>query len=189
MSDLESASVVSWLGASYLIATALVQPLCGQFSDIYTRKACLLAGSIAFLLGNATCGISESLTFLVIGRTLSGVGGGMLTIMPTIILTDVTQHEKRGLWQGINNIVFGFGHGSGGVFGGLVAHYWSWRGAFMSLSVPTLLIMLGAALIPEPVRRYEHITTIASVTEEPSATGDEDVPTSVTTGIEPATGA
>ncbi|KAF4945090.1 hypothetical protein FGADI_12204 [Fusarium gaditjirri] len=168
MSDLESPSVVSWLGVSYLIATALVQPLC------------------AFLLGNVACSVAGSLAFLVVGRALSGIGGGMLTIMATIVLTDITQPEARGLWQGINNIVFGFGHGSGGLFGGLVAHRWSWRVAFMSLSVPTILIILGATLLPEPVRRHNQITTIAYVAEEPTATGNEDVPTRVIIGIEPA---
>ncbi|VZI06834.1 unnamed protein product [Fusarium fujikuroi] len=155
MSDLESPSVVSWLGASYLIATALVQPLCGQFSDIYTRR---------------------SLALLVFGRALSGIGGGILTIMTTIVLTDVTRPEARGIWQGINNIVFGFGHGSGGLFGGLVAHRWSWRVAFVSLSVPAFLIMLGATLLPEPVRRPNQITTTASAAEESTATGSEDIP-------------
>ncbi|KAF5580107.1 multidrug resistance fnx1 [Fusarium subglutinans] len=158
MSDLESSLVVSWLGASYLIATALVQPLC------------------AFALGNFTCSIAESLAFLVVGRALSGIGGGILTIMATIVLTDVTRTEARGLWQGINNIVFGFGHGSGGLFGGLVAHRWSWRVAFMSLSVPALLIMLGATLLPEPISRHNQIADNASAAEESTATGNEDVP-------------
>ncbi|QGJ00403.1 hypothetical protein CEK26_013471 [Fusarium fujikuroi] len=176
MSDLESPSVVSWLGASYLIATALVQPLCGQFSDIYTRRVCLLVGSVAFFLGNVTCSIAESLALLVFGRALSGIGGGILTIMTTIVLTDVTRPEARGIWQGINNIVFGFGHGSGGLFGGLVAHRWSWRVAFVSLSVPAFLIMLGATLLPEPVRRPNQITTTASAAEESTATGSEDIP-------------
>ncbi|KAF5979424.1 hypothetical protein FCOIX_5252 [Fusarium coicis] len=176
MSDLESPLVVSWLGASYLIATALVQPLCGQFSDIYTRRACLLVGSVAFFLGNVTCGMAESLSLLVFGRALSGIGGGILTIMTTIVLTDVTHPGARGVWQGINNIVFGFGHGSGGLFGGLVAHRWSWRVAFVSFSVPAFLVMLGATLLPEPVRRPNQITTTASTAEESIATGNEDVP-------------
>ncbi|KYG13791.1 hypothetical protein FVEG_17703 [Fusarium verticillioides 7600] len=150
--EMESSSVISWLGASYLIATALIQPLCGQLSDIYTRRSCFLVGSLAFLLGNVACTIAQSLVVLVAGRALSGVGGGILTIMPTIILTDITPQRERGLWQGINNIVFGLGHGMGGTFGGLMAHYWSWRTAFLSLTFPTVVLAIGTTVIPEPAK-------------------------------------
>lgn len=150
--DMESPSIISWLGASYLIATALVQPLCGQLSDIHTRRNCFFVGSLAFLLGNIACATAQSLGILVAGRSLSGVGGGVLTIMPTIILTDITPREERGLWQGINNIVFGLGHGMGGAFGGIMAHYWSWRMSFLSLVLPTFLLIIGTVLIPEPAK-------------------------------------
>ncbi|KAF5637172.1 major facilitator superfamily transporter [Fusarium sp. NRRL 52700] len=149
---MESSSVISWLGASYLIATALIQPLCGQLSDIYTRRCCFFVGSLAFLLGNVACTIAPSLVVLLAGRALSGVGGGILTIMPTIILTDITSQKERGLWQGMNNIVFGLGHGMGGTFGGLMAHYWSWRTAFLSLAFPTVLLAIGTTVIPEPAK-------------------------------------
>ncbi|CZR32246.1 uncharacterized protein FPRO_02044 [Fusarium proliferatum ET1] len=181
MDDLGASSVIAWLGASYLIATALVQPLCGQFSDIYTRRTCLLIGCITLLLGTIICGTAKSFTVLVAGRFLSGVGGGACTIMPTIILTDITPKERRGLWQGINNITFASGYSLGGLFGGLTAYYWSWRGSFLTLIAPAFLLMVGAVLIPEPNddpggRRSPDNESLLS-------TGSEDCPLLPTTSL------
>lgn len=172
--EMKSSSVISWLGASYLIATALVQPLCGQLADVYKRRNCFLVGSLVFLVGNAICTATKSLGGLVAGRALSGVGGGILTIMPTIILTDVTLQKERGLWQGINNIVFGLGHGLGGTFGGLMAHHWSWRVAFLWLIPPTFILIVGTALIPEPTESSKICSrTVHSVGELPTSDFEE----------------
>ncbi|SCV33678.1 related to VBA1-Vacuolar Basic Amino acid transporter [Fusarium fujikuroi] len=182
MDDLGASSVIAWLGASYLIATALVQPLCGQFSDIYTRRTCLLIGCITLLLGNIICGTAKSFKALVAGRFLSGIGGGACTIMPTIILTDITPKERRGLWQGINNITFASGYSLGGIFGGLTAYYWSWRGSFLTLIAPAFLLMIGVVLIPEP-NDHDQGGRRSTDNENLLRAGSEDCPLLPRTGL------
>lgn len=78
-----------WIAASYLLACAATVPSWGKFSDIFGRKPVLLAANIIFLVGSLICGISVSMTMLLVGRALQGVGGGGLLSLVNIVIGDL----------------------------------------------------------------------------------------------------
>ena len=53
--------------------------------------------------------------------------------------SDLVPLRRRGVWQGIGNLVFGMGMGLGGVFGGFCADKLSWRWAFL-IQVPFIVV-------------------------------------------------
>lgn len=75
---------------------------------------------------------------LIAARAIAGIGGGGLTSIGSIIVSDVVPLKRRGLYQGWANCFFGLGAGLGGPFGGYLASTLGWRWAFI-IQVPILL--------------------------------------------------
>lgn len=64
---------------------------------------------------------------LIAARAFAGIGGGGMTTVVAILLSDVIPLRDRGAWQGYNNIVFATGAGVGAPLGGYIADYMGWR--------------------------------------------------------------
>ncbi|KAF3936589.1 hypothetical protein ABW19_dt0206802 [Dactylella cylindrospora] len=147
-SDLHQLSKTSWLASAYLITTTSFQPLYGKLSDIFGRKACLIFAYVVFAIGSGWCGLARSMDELIIARAFAGIGGGGMTTLVSILMSDIVPLHKRGTWQGIINIVYATGASTGAPLGGFLADGIGWRWAFL-IQVPfTLLaaLLVGAFL-------------------------------------------
>src|ERR1700754_4852468 len=71
---------LSWVVTAYLLAQTVVTPLYGKLGDLYGRKIVLQSGIVLFLIGSALCGMSTSMTELIIFRAIQGLGGGGLMV-------------------------------------------------------------------------------------------------------------
>ncbi|KAK9369171.1 major facilitator superfamily domain-containing protein [Lipomyces kononenkoae] len=134
---------VSWIATAYLIACAAFQPLYGKLTDIFGRKPGLLFSNITFGIGCIACAMATNLWFLVFARVVAGIGGGGLTALSTITLSDLVPLRRRGVLQGFGNIMFGSGAALGGIFGGAVTAVFGWRWAFW-LQVPLIIVSIFA---------------------------------------------
>ncbi|CDK28694.1 unnamed protein product [Kuraishia capsulata CBS 1993] len=143
-SDLGALEKSSWIATSYLLSCATFQPLFGKLSDIFGRKPMILLCDTCFVVGCYMCATSTSLIPLVLGRFITGIGGGGISTLSTITMSDLISLRKRGLFQGVANVFYGLGAASGGVIGGLVADHWGWRYVFY-LQIP--LAFASAAMI------------------------------------------
>ena len=137
--EFSSFSLFAWLATTYLIATSATQPISGKLTDIFTRRDGLLLSNLLFATGNLTCGLAQDRNTIIVGRALAGLGGGGLNTISTIIASDLIPLRRRGLWQGIGNVMWGLGNGLGGVFGGYANDVWNWRVAFL-VQVPLTVV-------------------------------------------------
>src|SRR6187402_973556 len=108
-SDFNAANTISWLTTAYLITTTAFQPLYGRFSDILGRRVCFFTATVMFLLGCLGCGLAPNIIFLNLMRGLTGLGGGGLITMATIINSDLIPLQNRGMYQAVQNGLHGFG--------------------------------------------------------------------------------
>ncbi|KAI4271017.1 MAG: hypothetical protein LQ337_006313 [Flavoplaca oasis] len=139
-----SLSLLAWLATAYLIGQAATQPLSGKLTDIFSREWGLVISNCFFALGNIVCGCSNDKYTMIVGRVLAGIGGGCLSSISTIIVSDLIPLRQRALWQGMSNVFWGFGNGLGGLFGGYLNDTWNWRVAFLAqvpLTAACLLII------------------------------------------------
>lgn len=104
---LNSGTLFAWTASGYLIANAAFQPLSGKLSDIYGRRAGLIFATVFFSIGTLMCGLAPNGIVLIIGRIVAGSGGGCLNTISTFVGSDLVPLRKRGVWQGIGNVVFG----------------------------------------------------------------------------------
>lgn len=150
-SDFNAANTISWLTTAYLITTTAFQPLYGRFSDILGRRACFFTATITFLLGCLGCGLAPNIIFLNLMRGLTGLGGGGLITMATIINSDIIPLQNRGMYQAVQNGLHGFGAICGASLGGVIADSIGWRWCFLC-QVPISLagLVIGYSVIKNP---------------------------------------
>ncbi|KAI0836422.1 MFS general substrate transporter [Hypoxylon sp. FL0890] len=140
-SEFDAANSASWLTTSYLITSTAFQPLYGRVSDIFGRRICFFISTITFALGCLGCGLANDIIFLDCMRALAGFGGGGLMTMATIVNSDMIPFRKRGMYQAMQNGIFGFGAICGASFGGSIADTIGWRWCFL-LQVPVSIVAL-----------------------------------------------
>ncbi|KAK4549543.1 hypothetical protein LTR36_006540 [Oleoguttula mirabilis] len=141
-----SGTLFSWIASGYLVANAACQPLSGKLTDIYGRRAGLIFATAFFAAGTLICGLAQTGAVEILGRVIAGMGGGCLNTISVFIASDLIPLRKRGVWQGISNVVFGAGMGLGGIFGGFVHERIGWRYAFY-IQVPFIVVGGIAACI------------------------------------------
>ncbi|KAL3474609.1 major facilitator superfamily domain-containing protein [Aspergillus californicus] len=153
-SEFNAANTSSWLTTSYLITSTAFQPLYGRFSDIFGRRACFFTSTITFLLGCLGCAVAKDVIFLNLMRALTGIGGGGLMTMATIINSDMIPFQRRGMYQAAQNVLHGFGSICGASLGGAIANTIGWRWCFL-LQVPVSIfaLIVGRIVIPKPAQQ------------------------------------
>ncbi|KAL1975493.1 hypothetical protein VTN31DRAFT_3885 [Thermomyces dupontii] len=141
-SDLNALNLTSWIATSYFLTLTSFQPLYGRLSDIFGRKACLLFAYAIFGTGCIFCGTAVDIKQLIAARVYQGIGGGGMTTVVSIILSDIVPLRDRGVWQGIINIIYATGSGIGAPMGGILADYIGWRWAFIAQGPICLLAFI-----------------------------------------------
>jgi MFS family permease len=168
-SDLNELQNIGWVATSFLIGLAAFQPLYGKLSDIFGRKSVLIICNALFGLGCLICGVSYRLETLVLGRLISGIGGGGVQSLATIAVTDIVPLRQRGIFQSIETMCYSIGAGIGGVFGGVISDYFGWRVAF-TVQVPVIFgsIILLWLVFDEPPRDEETQPLLSPTNETPT---------------------
>ncbi|KAJ3893606.1 member of the major facilitator superfamily [Lentinula edodes] len=144
--ELKQLSKVSWIATGYMLTLTSFQPLYGKLSDIFGRKSCLLLAYIIFALGSLLCGLSRTMDQLIWARALAGIGGGGMSTVVSIILSDIVPLRSRGVWQGVINIVFASGSSVGAPLGGFLADTIGWRWAFLIQFPAVILAVISVSL-------------------------------------------
>ncbi|OBZ72862.1 Vacuolar membrane amino acid uptake transporter fnx2 [Grifola frondosa] len=79
-------------------------------------------------------------------RALAGIGGGGMSTVASIVMSDIVPLRQRGTFQGFANIAFAAGQATGAPLGGVLADSIGWRWAFI-IQVPlTVLAILIVSL-------------------------------------------
>ena len=132
--DLNAENTISWAGTSSLIANTTFQMLYGRLSDIFGRKSVFL-GAIAMLaFADLLCGFSRNAPMFYVFRGIAGIGGGGITNLAMIIVSDVVTLEQRGFYQGVIGFFVALGNVAGPFLAGAFIERTSWRVFFYMLT-------------------------------------------------------
>lgn len=117
-SELDALNKTSWIANAYFLTLTAFQPMYGKLSDIFGRRECLMFSYFVFGLGCLFCGLSTTMNQLILSRAVAGVGGGGMTTLVSILISDIIPLRERGTWQGYINIVYSSGAAIGAPLGG-----------------------------------------------------------------------
>ncbi|KAL6924760.1 hypothetical protein FSHL1_002010 [Fusarium sambucinum] len=153
--ELHALNNTSWIATAYFLTLTSGQPLYGKLSDIFGRKSCLLFAYTVFAIGCLGCGLAQSMTQLCTARALSGIGGGGMNSVVTILLSDLVPLKERGMWQGKISLLFFAGTATGAPLGGVMADSIGWRWSFLG-QVPLCFVAFVAVYFVLDLPPVEH---------------------------------
>ncbi|WP_428334076.1 MDR family MFS transporter [Novosphingobium sp.] len=136
----------TWIATSYLVSEIIIIPLTGWLERVFGLKRFLLVMATLFTLFSIECGLSTTLTQMIIGRVGQGfTGGAMIPTGMTIIATRLPRHQ-----QPIGTALFGstliMGPVMGPLVGGWLTENYSWHYAFF-INIPVCLMLVAFLII------------------------------------------
>lgn len=149
ISDLNGINEIGWVVSAYMLAAAVATPITAKLSDIYGRKTLFFANVIIFLIGSFVAGTAESMTMLIAGRAIQGVGGGGLMAGAFTVIADIFPPRERGKWIGLLGATFGIASVVGPTLGGWLTDNLSWHWVFLvNLPVGIVALLIAAHALP-----------------------------------------
>src|SRR6478752_774530 len=142
--DLGGGNHVSWVVTAYLLAQTAITAVVGKIGDQFGRKQVFQVSVLVFIIGSALCGLAQGMTWLIVSRSLQGLGAGGLTVTATALIADIIPLRDRGKFQGALGAVFGIATVIGPFLGGLFTDHLSWRWCFY-VNVPLAIVVILVA--------------------------------------------
>jgi EmrB/QacA subfamily drug resistance transporter len=156
---------LAWVGSSYLVASALLQPVWPTLSELTGRKIALDIGFVLFFVGSLVAALARASSALIAGRVVQGLGAGNIILLCNVLISDLFPLRERGLYIGIYAAASCLGAALGPVVGGLLTSYVDWRWCFwinlpfsgIALLLITVLLELSPLQFLASVRDLKHI--------------------------------
>jgi MFS family permease len=140
--------VLSLLVAVRYLARIGLMPIYGFVGDRFGKKRTFTIGLAIFVLGSFISLLSPSIFWLVIGRMLQGMGGGILPLAMAII-SDHFSSERRGQILGTWNASAPAGVLLGPPIGGFIIESFGWKAIFLVSGLGSLIaLILVIRLVP-----------------------------------------
>ncbi|GLB11618.1 hypothetical protein AtubIFM57258_008488 [Aspergillus tubingensis] len=140
--DLHSGNLYIWFVNGYFLTFTAFQPLYGQLAQVFGRRWLLIGAVAIFALGSGISGGASSSAMLLVGRVLQGAGGGGISLMTQLVISDLVSVRERGKFMAIIFTTFSLGTSLGPFIGGALVDNTTWRWVFY-INLP----IAGAALV------------------------------------------
>lgn len=140
---------VIWVTSAYLLAYATPLLITGRLGDRYGPKNLYLVGLAVFTAASLWCGLTTTITGLVVARVVQGLGAAMLTPQTMAVITRTFPAASRGQAMALWGATAGVAILVGPIVGGLLVDGPGWEWIFF-INVPVGIIgfVLSARLVP-----------------------------------------
>jgi MFS family permease len=147
---------LQWVINAYLLPLSALLLLGGAAGDRFGRVRLLIIGTAIFGGASIACALAPSLPWLLVGRSLQGVGAALLMPNSLAILGAAFSGEARGraigIWASMGAVMGALGP----VLGGWLIDTVGWRSIFLiNLPLATAAIVLAIVFVRDARREDE----------------------------------
>lgn len=141
---------VLWATSGYLLAFVVPLLVTGRLGDRFGPRRIYLVGLVIFTAASLWCGLSGSITELIIARVLQGFGASLMSPQTMAIITRIFPRETRGAAMGIWGATAGIATLVGPLLGGVLIDSVGWEWIFI-INVPfgILGFILAMRFVPK----------------------------------------
>lgn len=136
---------LSWVINAYVLATAALIIPAGKLGDLIGRKRVFALGMGIFASASLLCGLAPNVEWLIVFRTLQGVGGASMVTLSLALLSSILPPEKQALGFSLWGAVGGLALAAGPSLGGVLTEFSTWRWVFI-VNVPIAVVALPLVL-------------------------------------------
>ena len=141
-------TLLAFVGIGALALQVPIAWLC----DRYKRVRLAAIGAAIWGAFSVATGLAYTLWFLGIARVGSGIGQAVVDPTHNSLLADYYSTDVRPRVYSLHRSANGLGRFLGPLAAGLIAYQFGWRAPFFVFAVPTLIFVLLAVRLTEPVR-------------------------------------
>ena len=149
--DISNARILSIVALASVVALLIEIPL-SFYCDRHNRVRIAIFGAALWGLFSIGTGLSISVGMLVLMRIGAGTGRAIVTPTHNGLLSDWYSPEARLKVFSFHRLANSVGQIAGPALGGILAYAFGWRSPFFILAIPTLIIVVLALRLKEPVR-------------------------------------
>ena len=143
--------------SSLFLSAMIGAPLGGTLADRFGRKKVLIATGLIFGGGALIMAASPTVPILILGRVITGLSLGMVSVTAPIYISEISMAATRGRMVTFNTLAITLGTMAAYLFDYLFSFSKSWRMMFGFEVVPALVLILGMLWSVETPRwLYSH---------------------------------
>ena len=146
-----AASVYGLFGTVWALMQFVASPVLGALSDRYGRRPVILLSNLGLGLDYIVMALAPNLSWLFIGRVLSGVTAASVPTAGAYI-ADVTPPERRAAGFGLLGAAFGIGFVLGPAVGGVVGAVDPRLPFWLAAGLSLLNFLYGLLVLPESLQ-------------------------------------
>ncbi len=146
-------NTIQWVINAYALTFGVMIVTGGRLADMFGRRNAFFVGTAIFASMSALGGAAQTETWLIVTRTVMGIGGALMWPAILGMTYALLPEDKAGLAGGIIIGAAGLGNAVGPLIGGVLTDALSWRWIFF-LNVPVsafaVLITYRLVHVAEP---------------------------------------
>lgn len=133
-----------------MIGATLGSLVSGTFSDRYGRKPIILVSAVLYTVGAIIMALTPSISVLMIGRFVVGLGIGASSQIVPLYLSEVAPIKVRGQMVALNTLAITFGQFLAAITSFLLRPHWRWM--LGVIAILSAAYFFGMICMPESPR-------------------------------------
>lgn len=144
VTDIGGQQYYAWVTTAFVISAIVASLFVSRALEAQGPATAYLMAFVGFALGAAGNAISPTMEFLIAGRVVQGLGGGLLAGLGYAVIRAALPERHWARATGVVSAMWGLGTLFGPALGGLFAELGLWRWSYGGLAVVSLLFAVVA---------------------------------------------
>jgi EmrB/QacA subfamily drug resistance transporter len=145
-----SETSLAWVVNAYLLTYGGFLLMGGRLGDLFGHRRLFVAGITLFTLASLSCGLASSQGFLIVARSVQGLGGAVASAVSLSLMMNLfTEPADRAKAMGVFGFVAAGGGSIGVLLGGVLTGSLNWHWIFLvNVPIGAIVCVLALRLVP-----------------------------------------